>query len=525
MIHRFQRFEIDEDKREARVEGRALKLQPRVLDLLIHLARNHHRVVPKEELLDAVWPGVIVADGSLQRAVSLARAAFEEAGVDKIIRNHPRQGYRLASGAPDESTAAPGDPGAAPMVETVAAPIAPTPEQRRLIDAHLATLDERGVFKGAPRARAMLHHMVAAELSGQGDNLSPDSIARHLAGIGGAPESRTASGLATRLEAGDLRARLRAYYAHAGRGDPLCLELPGGRFSPRIYINGIALDARESAPKQEIRFLTTGEGVTLAYATSGYGFPLVKAANWLSHLEHDHQSPVWRHWWRSLAERYQLIRYDEPGCGLSDWSVDSFCVDTWTRDLELVVDACGLKRFALLGISQGAPVAVTYAVRHPERVSHLILYGGYAQGPLKRARTPEQIEEANLLQSVLPLGWGRENSAFKKVFASLFMPEGTPEQHRSFIELQRVSSSPENAARFVEAFANIDVVDVARRVTTPTLVMHASGDQRVPADQARLLASLIPDSRLVLLEGSNHIMTEDESAWPRFLEEVEAFLG
>ena len=274
---------------------------------------------------------------------------------------------------------------------------------------------------------------------------------------------------------------------------------------------------------QTIRFCSTPDGVRLAYATVGRGPVLVKAANWLSHLEYDWASPVWRHWLRGLAEHNTLVRYDERGCGLSDWDVNEFTLDAWVMDLETVVDALGLERFPLLGISQGAAIAVEYAARHPEKVSCLILYGGYLRGRLHRDLTPKQLQEMDLMLQMIKLGWGQEHAAFRQVFSTLFLPEGTPEQLQAFNELQRVTSSPEIAARIVGGFQTIDVREQAGKITQPTLVLHARNDLRVPFEEGRLMAATIPDARLIPLESRNHILLE-EPAWKRFREEVDAFL-
>jgi DNA-binding winged-HTH domains len=214
-------------------------------------------------------------------------------------------------------------------------------------------------------------------------------------------------------------------------------------------------------PEQEIRFCITGDGTRLAYAISGAGPPLVKAANWLSHLAYDWESPVWRHWLAELSRRFRLVRYDERGCGLSDWDIGRFSFEDWVDDLEAVVDAAGLDRFPLLGISQGGPVAIAYAVRHPERVTHLVLLGSFAQGRRKCARTPDELALAEAHVEIVRLGWGRPDPTYRQIFIARFLPEATQEQWRSFDELQRRSTSPENAWRFVDAFGNIDVTNLA----------------------------------------------------------------
>ena len=225
------------------------------------------------------------------------------------------------------------------------------------------------------------------------------------------------------------------------------------------------------APKQQIRFCVSHHGVRIAYATSGQGPPLVKAANWLSHLEFDLESPVWSHVLTELSRNHSLIRYDERGCGLSDWEVADLSFAAWLRDLETVVDAAHVDRFPLLGISQGASIAVAYAVAHPQRVSHLILHGGYARGRLTRAVTDQQREESETMTKLAELGWGQQNPAFRQFFTTQFIPGGTSEQHHWFNELERVSTSPANAARFMRVFSNIDVVALLPQVSCPTLAL------------------------------------------------------
>jgi pimeloyl-ACP methyl ester carboxylesterase/DNA-binding winged helix-turn-helix (wHTH) protein len=299
----------------------------------------------------------------------------------------------------------------------------------------------------------------------------------------------------------------------------------GFRVVAQVEERGVAPAASAGPLEQRIRFCTASDGVRIAYATSGAGPPLVKPANWLTHLEYDWESPVWRHWLRELSRDRTLVRYDERGSGLSDRDVDDLSFEAWVRDLETVVDAAGLERFPLLGLSQGCAVAIAYAARHPERVSGLVLYGGYAQGAITRARTPQEIEEATMLMHQMPLGWGRDNPAFRLFFAARFVPEGSPDQMRWFSELQRVTTTPEIAVRLRSTAAEIDVTDLAPHVRAPTLVLHATGDAAVPFDQGRLLAALVPGARFISLESRNHILLEGEPAWARFTEEVRRFLG
>ena len=276
--------------------------------------------------------------------------------------------------------------------------------------------------------------------------------------------------------------------------------------------------------EQQVRFCTASDGVRLAYATSGAGPPLVKPSNWLTHLEHDWESPVWRHWLRELSRDRTLVRFDQRGSGLSDRDAADISFEAFVRDLETVVDAMGLERFPLFGVSQGCAVAIAYAARHPERVSRLVLYGGFAQGAFARARTPQELEEATMLTRQMPLYWGRDNPAFRLFFAGRFVPEGTAEQMHWFSELQRVTATPETAVRLRTAAAMLDVTALAPRVRAPTLVLHATGDAVQPFDQGRLLAALVPDAQFVSLESRNHILLESEPAWPRFTDEVRRVL-
>ena len=261
----------------------------------------------------------------------------------------------------------------------------------------------------------------------------------------------------------------------------------------------------------------------IAYATLGHGPALVKTANWMSHLEYDWKSPLWRHLARELSRDFRLVRYDQRGNGLSDWNVADFSLEACVGDLEAVIDAVGLERFALLGVSQGSRVAVAYAIRHPERVSHLVLYGGAARG--WKHRPPGAREARAGLQALIREGWGRDTPAFRQVFTTLFMPGASPEQAAWFNELQRVSTAAENAARLTEATGEVDLTDRLASVRVPTLVLHPTQDAMVGLEEGRLLAAGIPGARFVALESQNHLLLDDEPAFARFLAEVRAFLA
>ena len=276
--------------------------------------------------------------------------------------------------------------------------------------------------------------------------------------------------------------------------------------------------------KHETRFCASPDGVGLAYSIEGHGPPLVKAGNWMTHLDYDRQSPVWRHWVRELSRGHTLIRYDERGCGLSDRQFRGTpTVDTFVGDLAAVADAAGLEWFALLGLSGGGPTAIEYAARNPKRVSHLVLYGSWARGRDRRGEG--ETEQTRMMIDLMRVGWGGTAPAFREVFSSIFIPSAGEEQKRWYDDMQQASSSGEMAARLWRSRTQIDVSDTARRITQPALVLHARQDRAVPYEEGRRLASLLPDARLVTLESDNHILQDGEPAWDVFLSEVRAFLG
>ncbi|HSP15315.1 MAG TPA: alpha/beta fold hydrolase [Thermoanaerobaculia bacterium] len=280
-----------------------------------------------------------------------------------------------------------------------------------------------------------------------------------------------------------------------------------------------------SQARQRIRFLSTDDGAKLAWAEAGSGPLLVKAANWMTHLEFEWESPVWQHWLRFFSAHFHYVRYDERGCGLTESEVSDLSLDRWTKDLESVVDASRPEGpFALLGISQGAAACIAYAVRHPERVSHMILYGGYARGTFYRDN-PDAAREYRLVIEAIRVGWGKENPAFRQLFTSRFIPEGTPEQMAWFNELCRRTTSADVASQLMKMRAKLNVTDLLERVRVPTLVIHGREDNVVPISEGRLLASAIRDAQFVELNSKNHVLLEDEPAWPRFQDAVLEFCG
>ena len=274
--------------------------------------------------------------------------------------------------------------------------------------------------------------------------------------------------------------------------------------------------------QQQIRFCTSSDGVRLAYAVSGTGPPLIRAPHWITHLEHD--AAVWGHLLEALSRRFTLVRFDQRGCGLSDRTAAEISFEAWVRDLEAVADAVHVQRFAVLGVSQGAAIAAAYAARHPERVSHLVLFGGYAQGWVNRELSAREREKFDMLGKLIELGWSGRDPSLRQVFTMQFIPGAGIEQVRAFNELMRLSAPTETAVRIYRAFGAIDVRAEAPRVRCPTLVLHATGDLRVPFEEGRVFASLIPGARFVPLESDNHLLLADEPALRRFLDAIDEFI-
>jgi class 3 adenylate cyclase/pimeloyl-ACP methyl ester carboxylesterase len=275
--------------------------------------------------------------------------------------------------------------------------------------------------------------------------------------------------------------------------------------------------------RQEIKYCRTSDGVRLAYATSGQGPPLVKTANWMNHLEYDWESPIWHPLFAGLSKDHALVRYDARGNGLSDWDVPELSFEAWLGDLGTVVNAAGLKRFPIFALSQGCAISIAYAVRFPERVSHLILLGGFALGASKRS--PEQAAKRDALVTLVKLEWGANNPTIRQIFTTAMMPEATKEQADSFNELQRRTTSADCAARYLATTAQFDVMDLLPHVKVPTLVMHARDDAQVPLSAGRQMAEGIPGAKFVVLQSKNHIPLGTDPATARIFEEIKLFLA
>jgi pimeloyl-ACP methyl ester carboxylesterase/DNA-binding CsgD family transcriptional regulator len=275
--------------------------------------------------------------------------------------------------------------------------------------------------------------------------------------------------------------------------------------------------------RPQVRFCTSSDGVRLAYAISGDGPPLVRAPHWFTHLEHDWTNPAMRPWVEDLSKRYRVLRFDQRGTGLSDREPPEISFEAHVRDLECVIDAAGLERFAILGLSQGAASGIAYAAHHPERVSHLVLCGGFVRGWAKRASPPELMEQREMQVKLIEFGWGSDDPSFRQVFSTQFMPDAPIEAIQAFNTFMPLTASAKTAATIFWKNSFIDVQDEARRVRCPTLVLHGRGDRRIPFEEGRLAAGLIPGSRFVTLETRNHLMMQGEPAWREFLEALTAF--
>jgi pimeloyl-ACP methyl ester carboxylesterase/DNA-binding winged helix-turn-helix (wHTH) protein len=366
-----------------------VQLRPKSYDVLRYLTQHAGRLVTKEELIQAIWPGIFVTDDSLVQCIRDLRKALSDDG-QRIIKTVPRRGYLFA------------------------------------VEVSEKHLNEQ--------ARAI------------------------------------------------------------GSGD------------------------------QEITFCRTEDGTNLAVACVGRGKPLVSIPTWLTHLEYDWQNTTRAPLWHFLAERFQLIRYDGRGFGLSDREVTDMSFTAFERDLETIVDALGLRSYALLGVSQGAATAVAHAARHPERVSKMVLHGGFALGRNKQA-SPEEFEWAKALIAFMRRGWGDEDSALLRMFSSVFFPGASAEQIKWYARHLRRSTSAENAIKNRNACDDIDVVDLLPKVSAPTLVLHCRHDNAVPFDRGRRIATMIPNAKFVVLESENHVPLPGEPAWQKFISEIAAFLS
>jgi pimeloyl-ACP methyl ester carboxylesterase len=325
-----------------------------------------------------------------------------------------------------------------------------------------------------------------------------------------------------------IEGKLKLQFRELGRQNLKNISRPIEAYSVNLDEAGSAASRVLTAAnlKQDIRYCRASDGVRLAYAKVGTGPALLRSAHWLGHLEYDWELPILRQFLLRLASTFSLTRYDARGNGLSDWDVGEVSLDAWVNDMETVADAAGLDRFPLLGVSQGCAVSIAFAVRHPERVTHLILLGGFAAGVNKNPNlTAADRERFAAMKTLMKLGWGSDDPAFRQLFTSSMIPEATKEQANAFNELQRLSASPECAVRYIETVSDFDVRHLLPKVRAPTLVMHVRDDRRVPVASSHEIAAGIPDARFVSLPGKNHIILEQDAGGPIVLEEIRSFLS
>ena len=289
-----------------------------------------------------------------------------------------------------------------------------------------------------------------------------------------------------------------------------------------VNAQGIPAIGTQALDHQQIHFCKSTDGTRIAYARTGQGVPLIRTGHWLTHLEHDWHSPIWRPFLNRMGKHFEVVRYDQRGCGLSDWELSDFTFERFVEDLEAVADASGHERFVLYATSQGVPVAVEYAIRHPERISHLVFLGGYATGRLMRDNAAD-VEQGEAILKLIEHGWGVSGSPFLQAFTTMYIPSGNREQIDSLVELQRLTTSPANAVAIRRAVDSFDIASRLDRVAVKTLVMHAANDGVHPVAQGREIAAGIPNCEFVLLDSENHAIVPQEPAWERFFGELQLF--
>lgn len=508
--------------------GRPVVLPPsrKTRALLAHLAltaRPHRR----ERLCEIFWDLPDDPRGALRWSLSKIRPLLDDVDAPRVIADRERaslaldasevdlRAMRLGLETPEVS---PPLPALHAMAEALALPLLDGLDLPQC-EAYQAWLDAER--EDTRRLRLLVLERIALHPE-TGD---ADAVRWVRAWSAEDPLSSAAAGMLVRTlrrigrpaEADETERAFRRTVLEAGLDPPKELSAPPVRVARPER-------SRDLLQHQAIGFCKATDGTGIAYARVGAGPPLVKTANWLNHLELDWQSPIWSRTFQALAARRTFIRYDGRGNGLSDWDVPEIGFEAFVRDLEAVVDALDLARFPLLGMSQGCAVSIEYAVRYPEKVSALILIGGYAAG-WRIGASPEERERREAVMTLTRLGWGTSNAAYRHIFSQTFMPDGSADDLAWFDEFQRQTTSAENAVRFQDAFGDIDVRHRLSEVRVPTLVLHARGDQRIALEQGRELAIGIPDARFVALDSRSHIILGHEPAWSVAMQEIERFLA
>ena len=546
---------------DLRVRGSEVRLRSRKAQLLLARLGLEPRGVPREALADMLWGSREPehARQSLRRALADLRLALgpsadaleSDGELVRLDRNallcdaHDLEA--AASGDADDGSvelgtllpaATPDELGAQAWLDRERARVAQLCSSvlDRRIEAAMAAHDfaaaERHVLDALAiePTREGLHRTLMRIHAGRGE---PSRALKQF----GALRALLERELGVRPEPAsiDLYERIRAARAQPrmpdGGGTASLARVEGDEASLAEDGNTTGRDARAAEaiplPEQTIHFCRAADGATLAYAAlaqdGATGPPVLKAANWMSHLEHEWDSPVWRHWIAALSHRWPLVRYDQRGNGLSDWDVDDLSFEAMVADLEAVADAAIAEPFVLVGISQGCAVSAAYAHRHPERVRGLVLYGGYVRGWRARA-DPHEIARREAMETLILEGWGQDMPAFRQMFTSLFIPDGGPDEMDWFNEMQRVSVSPETAVRLSEAFGMIDVSACLPEIRAPTLVAHTRGDLVCPLAGGRELAASIPGARFITLESANHILLANEPAFHEFERQFQRFV-
>lgn len=535
-----------------RTAGAEVRLASRKAQLLLARLALEPRGVSREVLADMLWGGhgIEQARGSLRRALADLRRALgpgadaivSDAETVRLVRERIRcDAWNLEENDLDDAI----DGATAPLLPNVM-PDEPAAsewlerERARFAQLSLALLDRRieesmarRDFRGAERCvldalaieptREPLHRTLMRIHAARGEH---SRALKQFASLRAMLEREL--GVRPEPESLALFERIRSERAQGGAAHAES-SAAAFRDSERAEIDATddAASRSDAPPEQTIRFCHTADGVTLAYAcvgcADGTGPPVLKAANWMSHLEYEWDSPVWRHWIASLARGRCLVRYDERANGLSDWEAPDLSFEAMVADLEAVADATIGEPFVLVGISQGCAISAAYAHRHPERVRGLVLYGGYVRGWRARG-DPHEIARREAMETLILEGWGQDVPAFRQMFTSLFIPGAGPDEMDWFNELQRVSVSPENAVLLSEAFGAIDVGACLPEIRVPTLVAHARGDLVCPLAGGRELAASIPGARFTTLESANHILLADEPAFAEFEQQLARFL-
>lgn len=387
------------------------------------------------------------------------------------------------------------------------------------VKQYLAKVLAGSAFTRAGRVAELLAYLVELKLNDEAARPTQYGIATEV--FDRATGFDPGEDAIVRVEAGRLRKKLYEYYATDGKQDSLRFELPKGTLS--IVISPEKRQPPQPLPRHEICYCQNRDSISIAYSVVGQGYPMVVLPTWLGHLELDFTCPVKGHYWRELSKRFQLIRFDLRGFGLSERDIDSFAFDDFITDIEAVIGAIGLTKFAMLGPSAGGLQSLAYSVKHPEQVTHLVFLGGFIRGP-RRVPDSATHAHADMIEAIIRRGWGQSGSPFSKNFAEMLVPNGTTAQHEAINNVQLVACEGRIAEEFFRVISEVDLSEAAADVRAKTLILHGDNEKGVPLSEARYATSRIPGARLVHLPTSNHLLIEDEPAWPIFLREISEFV-